>query len=207
MPQGSSSALAFLIQAGSACLQACDYVPPGSQWRLKKLRVWNEVSCCSLLFDKEYHFNTNRNVSCSVVDYVDIRVTIISLALPLQPFKGMLYKLMAPNVVNYCVFDGEATIHVSIPLKTFALTRLEMSGTEQLSLNEVAFLSVSTVASCGKKVLNLPLFFSLNPLFLSRQKDPKAFCGICLYNREKMSLLSPDMLYLLMDCSSRHIYV
>lgn len=36
-PQGSSSALAFLMQAASACVQADDYVPPGSQWRLKRL--------------------------------------------------------------------------------------------------------------------------------------------------------------------------
>lgn len=37
-PQGSSSALAFLMQAASACVQADDYVPPGSQWRLKRLK-------------------------------------------------------------------------------------------------------------------------------------------------------------------------
>lgn len=50
MEQGSSSALAFLMQAGSACLQACDYVPPGSQWRLKKLEFGmrsHAVRCCS----------------------------------------------------------------------------------------------------------------------------------------------------------------
>lgn len=68
------------------------------------MRVWNEVSCCSLLFDKENHFDTNRNVSCSVVEYVHVGVTIISLALSLQPFKGMLYKLMSPNVVKNIVY-------------------------------------------------------------------------------------------------------
>lgn len=50
MPQGSSSALAYLMQAGSACVQACDYVPPGSQWRLKKLEfgMRSHAVCCCL---------------------------------------------------------------------------------------------------------------------------------------------------------------
>lgn len=157
---------------------------------VKEVRVWNEASCCSLLFDKEYHFNTNRNVSCSVVEYVGIGVTIISLAPPLQPFKEMLYKLMAPNVVKYCVFDGEATIHVGIPLKSFALTRLEMSGTEQLSLNEVAFLSVSTVASCGKKVLNLPCFSSKSTFCRDRRTQKHFAVFLVIQQRENISAVS-----------------
>lgn len=157
---------------------------------VKEVRVWNKVSCCLLLFDKEYHFNTNRNVSCLVVEYVDFGVTIISLALPLQPFKGMLYKLMSPNVVKYCVFDGEATIHVGIPLKTFALTCLEMSATEQLSLNEVAFLSVSTVTSCGKKVLNLPCFSSKPALCQDRRTQKHFAIFVMIQQRENVSAVS-----------------
>lgn len=36
-PQGSSSSLAFLIPAASACVLADDYVPTGGPWRLKRL--------------------------------------------------------------------------------------------------------------------------------------------------------------------------
>lgn len=36
-PQGSSSSLAFLIPAASACVLADDYVPTGGLWRLKRL--------------------------------------------------------------------------------------------------------------------------------------------------------------------------
>lgn len=78
--------------------------------------------------------------------------------------------------VKYCIFDGEATIHVSILLKTFAHAGLKLSVTEQLSLSDdviqVAFFSVSTVASCGKKASNLPCF-SHNLCLSGKTEEPK----------------------------------
>lgn len=79
--------------------------------------------------------------------------------------------------VKYCVFDDEATIHVGILLKNFAHVGLKLSGKEQLSLNDdvtqVAFLSVSTVAFCGKKVSNLTCFSLKLPLSV-KTEEPKS---------------------------------
>lgn len=97
--------------------------------------------------------------------------------------------------VKYYVFDSEATIHVGILLKNFAHVGLKLSGKEQLSLNDdvtqVAFLSVSTVAFCGKKVSNLTCFSLKLPLSV-KTEEPKSFfvVFVMIQWREKVSAIS-----------------